>query len=127
MVESQRHRARALAERFLAEGLFAAHSALVIASQPHTDAFCASLQAKGLDVERERSRGRLELFDARDTLTGFMAGAAPDWDRFKTLVGVRSRAAGFQLHLVKPLDGSTLLDLIDRDLDRKRARTRGRA
>jgi DNA-binding response OmpR family regulator len=40
---------------------------------------------------------------------------------------VRSRAAGFHLHLVKPLDASTLLDLIDRDLDRKRARTRGRA
>src|SRR5258708_14124562 len=36
---------------------------------------------------RARARGRLELLDARDTLTTIMAGAAPDWDRFKTLVG----------------------------------------
>src|SRR5258708_29556341 len=36
---------------------------------------------------RARARGRLELLDARDTLMTIMAGAAPDWDRFKTLVG----------------------------------------
>jgi signal transduction histidine kinase/ActR/RegA family two-component response regulator len=73
--------------RFLGEGLAAGDSAVVIATEAHRDAFCASLQAKGIDVERARARGRLELLDARDTLTTIMAGAAPDWDRFKTLVG----------------------------------------
>ena len=75
------------ASRFLAEGLLAGDSAVVIASEAHSDAFCASLAAKGFDIERERSRGRLELLDARDALTRLMAGAVPDWGRFRTLVG----------------------------------------
>lgn len=73
--------------RFLGTGLVAGESLVVIATEPHRQAFCRGLESKGFDVERACATGRLTLLDVQETLSRFMDGGMPDCGRFEALMG----------------------------------------
>jgi signal transduction histidine kinase len=84
---------------FLAAGLTVGQSLVVIATEPHRQAFTRQLKVEGFDVEEASQTGRLMLLDARDTLATFMDGRAPNPERFRATVGAvleaaRGRSAG---------------------------------
>jgi PAS domain S-box-containing protein len=72
---------------FVGPGLAAGESAVVIATGPHRRELLARLAARGVDVESARAAERLVLLDAEETLSRFMVGTVPDWDRFRSTVG----------------------------------------
>ncbi len=72
---------------FLADALVAGSQVVVIATKPHREVFAACLRARGFDLEDHRSSRQIELLDARQTLSTFMAGAMPDEQRFNRSVG----------------------------------------
>jgi signal transduction histidine kinase len=72
---------------FLAEGFAAGEPVVVIATAAHREGFTLRLRSKGIDVRRALREGRCVFLDARETLTAFMAGAAPDPARFRAVVG----------------------------------------
>src|SRR5687767_15058378 len=67
---------------FLGAGLEAGQPLVVIATQPHREAFCRVLEADGFPVDLARREGRFILLDARETLATFMIDGMPDWERF---------------------------------------------
>jgi signal transduction histidine kinase len=84
---------------FLAAGLTVGQSLVVIATEPHRQAFTRRLKVEGFDVEAAAQTGRLMLLDARETLATFMDGPVPNRVRFRATVGAaleaaRGRAAG---------------------------------
>jgi signal transduction histidine kinase len=72
---------------FLAAGLDEGDSCLVVAKSERREGLDARLRARGHDPEAERQRGRLVTLDAAETLSGFMAGGAPEPARFEEVVG----------------------------------------
>ncbi|WP_437947990.1 ATP-binding protein [Sorangium sp. So ce296] len=75
-----------LAERvaaFLMEGLDAGQPLLVIATEPHRDAFVARLASARPELDALRAEGRVIFLDARETLSTFMIGAMPDPELFR--------------------------------------------
>ena len=72
---------------FIAVGLAAGETDIIIAAEAHREAFCERLDARAFDVDRARRGGRLTLLDARETLAKFMVDGMPDWDRFHAVVG----------------------------------------
>ncbi len=68
---------------FLAAGIEAGEPIVVIATEPHRDAFVAELERR--DVRWNPSQFR--LLDARDTLGLFMDGSVPDETRFQLHIG----------------------------------------
>jgi PAS domain S-box-containing protein len=77
--------ARAVVD-FLAPGLAARQSALVISTPAHRAAFQARLSVKGFDVPRGQASGQLLFLDVEDTLRGLLVDGWPDWRRFSTLM-----------------------------------------
>lgn len=73
--------------RFLADGLAAADSALIIATAAHCKSFCAELAQRGLDVPALTAAGRLTLFDAEAALAAFLRDGQPDRALFETVIG----------------------------------------
>jgi signal transduction histidine kinase len=84
--ESDQTLGRAIGE-FLAAGLKAGQPTLVVATGAHRAAFVHHLATHGFDIERLCREGRLELLDAKETLSTFMVDAQPDGDRFLDCVG----------------------------------------
>ena len=72
---------------FLADGLAVGQPLIVIATEPHREAFSVRLKSKGFDVEHACRSGQLTLLDARDTLSRFMDGTLPDVQLFKATIG----------------------------------------
>ncbi|HMG55876.1 MAG TPA: MEDS domain-containing protein, partial [Kofleriaceae bacterium] len=72
---------------FVAAGLTAGEPVIVIATQAHRTAFVARLKLNAIDVAAAMSTGQLTLLDADETLSQFMIGDAPDWERFREVVG----------------------------------------
>src|ERR1041384_5237849 len=72
---------------FLAAGLSAGEPVVVIATQPHHAAFVARLKLHAIDVAAATATGQLTLLDAEQTLSAFMVNDAPEWERFRTVVG----------------------------------------
>ncbi|WP_437321145.1 ATP-binding protein [Sorangium sp. So ce385] len=75
-----------LAERvaaFLMEGLDAGQPLLVIATEPHRDAFVARLASARPELDALCAEGRVIFLDARETLSTFMTGAMPDPELFR--------------------------------------------
>ena len=72
---------------FLAAGLSAGQPLVVIATEPHRQAFDLRLRAKGIDTDYAVRNGYLTMLDARETLAHFMTGASPDPVRFKQIIG----------------------------------------
>ena len=84
---------------FLADGMSAGQPLVVIATEPHREAFELRLRAKGIDTEYATRNGYLTMLDARETLAHFMTGASPDPVRFKQIIGSvldKSMKAGTQ-------------------------------
>jgi signal transduction histidine kinase len=77
---------RAVAD-FLAAGLAAGESAVVIATEAHRQGFAAQFAIRGIDADERARAGQLVLLDARETLARFMVGESPDWARFRAEVG----------------------------------------
>jgi signal transduction histidine kinase len=100
---------------FLAAGLTVGQSLVVIATEPHRDAFTQQLTREGFDVGGAARSGQLMLLDARETLATFMAGAEPDAERFQTTIGaVLETARKRGPHPVLRLYGE-MVDLLWRD------------
>src|SRR5688500_13969716 len=72
---------------FLADGLQTGQPVIVIATEPHREAFTVRLKAKGVGVEQACRGGLLTMLDARETLSAFMDGPVPDAHRFRTTLG----------------------------------------
>lgn len=72
---------------FLAAGLTAGEPVIVIATQAHRTAFATRLKLNAIDVAAVTATGQLTLLDAEETLAQFMVGDAPDWERFRQVVG----------------------------------------
>jgi PAS domain S-box-containing protein len=83
--------------RFLGDGLSAGEPLVVIATEMHRQLFVQRLKSSGFDVEGACGDGRLTLLDAAQTLSTFMVGDMPDWERFRAHLGgvlEKSSAAG---------------------------------
>jgi hypothetical protein len=72
---------------FLAAGLSAGEPTIVIATPGHRAGFLEALAANHLDANTAIASGQLTLLDARETLSKFMIGNAPDEVLFKSIVG----------------------------------------
>ncbi len=84
--EDDQHLSEAVAH-FLADGLQGTDQALVIATQPHRDAFRRELESKGLDVAGALESKRLTMLDAHETLAKFMRDGQPDARLFEVEMG----------------------------------------
>ena len=72
---------------FLAAGLTLGQPSVVIATEPHRNAFLRRLSNEGFDVDDASRSGHLTLLDARETLSAFMVDDKPSGDRFRKTVG----------------------------------------
>ncbi len=72
---------------FLADGLAREERLVVIATESNRHAFATRLRARGHDVDHATRLGQLTMLDARETLSMFMIGAAPDRQRFMETIG----------------------------------------
>ncbi len=76
---------------YLAAGLRAGHTAIVIAERHHVAQFRAGLEQRDFDVATLVSKRRLVLADAFDMLGQFMVDGQPDEEKFKATVGAAVR------------------------------------
>jgi signal transduction histidine kinase len=72
---------------FVAAGLRGNETLVVVADEPHRQAFERSLASRGLAVGELVESGQLTLLDARETLAGLMVEGMPDRSRFLGAVG----------------------------------------
>ena len=72
---------------FLADGIAVGQPLVVIATQPHREAFMLRLKSRGLDTEYAARSGYLTMLDAHEMLAHFMDGPMPDVTRFNSTVG----------------------------------------
>ena len=72
---------------YLAGGITAGDSVVVVATHPHRLAFEAELRAAVVDAGAAEASGRLLMLDAADRLQGFLDGGRLDHDRFEAAVG----------------------------------------
>jgi len=75
------------ASDFLAAGVRVGQPLVVIATEPHRNAFMAALRERGLDPDELLSGREAIWLDARETLNAFMEGGAPDPELFMATVG----------------------------------------
>src|SRR5579859_1386069 len=64
--------------RYLGAGLAAGERVVAIATRPHRLAIAKCMTGRSFDVDRAEAGGRLRFIDARETLSKFMVGSAPD-------------------------------------------------
>jgi len=106
--------------RFLTAGLRAGDRMVVIASNPHTEAFLARLDQ--LAVDRALRDGQLTLLDAYETLSKFMIGDMPDPDLFREMLAhliTRMKADGHPHARIRAY--GEMVDLLWRDGNSKAA------
>jgi anti-sigma regulatory factor (Ser/Thr protein kinase) len=72
---------------YLAGGIAAGDSVVVVATHPHRLAFEAGLTAAGAHAGAAGASGRLLMLDAAETLQGFRDGGRLDHDRFEAALG----------------------------------------
>jgi anti-sigma regulatory factor (Ser/Thr protein kinase) len=83
----------ARAGRYLGDAARAGEAVIVIATEPHRDAFEACLRDGGVDVAAARDEGALVWLDAAATLGRFMRDGRIDRDAFFDVVGGVVQAA----------------------------------
>jgi signal transduction histidine kinase len=88
--------------RFLAEGLRAGHSLIVIVTPEHRHMISNELRREGIVPEAAIVAGQLTICDARNTLGTFMTGNNPDPVKFNSSIGglieqVRRRRPGLAI------------------------------
>ncbi|MEP6768404.1 MAG: ATP-binding protein [Acidobacteriota bacterium] len=80
--------------RFMAEGLEAGDSVMVIGREAHRTAIELHLRSRIADLDLAAVKGRYVTIDARETLSQFMDGCEADGGRFESVVGAAvARAA----------------------------------
>jgi signal transduction histidine kinase len=84
--ENEHFLAAAVAD-FLADGISVGQPLVVIATQPHREAFMLRLKSRGLDTEYAARSGYLTMLDAHEMLAHFMDGPMPDVTRFNSTIG----------------------------------------
>ena len=72
---------------FAVAGLAAGDTVILIATEAHREALLQRLRQRGWGVEGASATGQLQLLDARETLSRFMDGDEPDWEKFSSIVG----------------------------------------
>lgn len=80
--------------RFLAAGLAAGESIIVVATEEHRRDFAAALHARGHDLAAAGADGRAALLDAGEALERVMDGQLPDAERFRALLDELIAQAG---------------------------------
>ncbi len=75
------------AAAFLAAGLRHGSTAVVVASDEHTPAIVQHLEGAGFEAAALERSGRLQVFDAAETLGRFVVDGHPDAVRFDRIVG----------------------------------------
>jgi PAS domain S-box-containing protein len=73
--------------RFAATGLAAGEPVILIATGAHEGALVNRLRLSGCRLDSASVTGQLTLLDARDTLSKFIVGGEPDWEKFSSIVG----------------------------------------
>jgi MEDS: MEthanogen/methylotroph, DcmR Sensory domain len=71
---------------FLVEGLEQGQSAIIIATLPHAAAIYRHLSASGYDTTALERSGKLQPFDAKETLDRLMVNDVPDVHRLRELM-----------------------------------------
>jgi PAS domain S-box-containing protein len=72
---------------FASAGLAAGEPVILIATEVHRRELIHRLRLKGCRIEDAMALGQLALLDARHTLSRFMVGEEPDWDKFSSVIG----------------------------------------
>jgi PAS domain S-box-containing protein len=72
---------------FAATGLAAGEPVILIATGAHEGALVNRLRLSGCRLDSASVTGQLTLLDARDTLSKFIVGGEPDWEKFSSIVG----------------------------------------
>jgi PAS domain S-box-containing protein len=88
---------------FLAEALLAGEVAVVLATQPHMDAYRRRLETEGVNVLEAVDSGRLTFVEARALLSRFMRDGQPEPGLFEQVLGAlldqaSQSAPGAKLH-----------------------------
>ena len=73
--------------RFAATGLAAGEPVILIATGAHGGALVNRLRLSGCRLDSASVTGQLTLLDAGDTLSKFVVGGEPDWEKFSSFVG----------------------------------------
>ena len=107
--------------QFMGRGIVAGEPIVVIATPSHREAFCEQLRKKRIDVDSLCTSGQVTLLDARETLAKLMVDGAPDWARFRAVIGgILDRVAvGREGRTVRAY--GEMVDLLWRDGDRAAA------
>lgn len=72
---------------FLAPGLLAGDTVVVVATDAHHGSFDRTLTEAGIDLPDARRRGQFIALDASQTLEKFMVDGVPDAARFRATIG----------------------------------------
>src|ERR1700730_902016 len=73
--------------RFAAAGLASGEPVILIATEAHRRALVNRLRLSGCRLDSASVTGQLTLLDARTTLSTFLVGDEPDWEKFSSVVG----------------------------------------
>jgi PAS domain S-box-containing protein len=73
--------------RFAAAGLASGEPVILIATEAHRRALVNRLRLSGCRLDSASVTGQLTLLDARNTLSTFLVGDEPDWEKFSSIVG----------------------------------------
>jgi len=88
--------------RFIAEGLAARQTAIIVATPSHSGTIRDQLAALGVDSEERIAQGELLMFDADEVMNRFMVGDRPDAQRFEdTINPIVDKAAGSRKRQVR--------------------------
>jgi PAS domain S-box-containing protein len=71
---------------FVAAGLAADEPIVIVATEPHREAFVQRLRRNGSDVDVAVASGQMIMLDAKQTLLRFMVDDEPDWNRFRATI-----------------------------------------
>ena len=71
----------------VASGLEIGNSVIIVATEEHRTELKKTLEKSGIDIRAYERRGQLVLYDARETLDGFMMKGMPNRGRFLSTVG----------------------------------------
>src|SRR5690348_13984448 len=73
--------------QFISGGLVRDEPVLLVATEAHRNAFVQRLRRNGIAVDAAIAAGQITMLDAEETLTRFMVGDQPKWDRFAATIG----------------------------------------
>lgn len=101
---------------FLVEGVRGGQPLVIIATEPHREAFLAHLRAARIDPDELVSGRDIVVLDAREALTAFMEGDMPNAELFELTIGsVFQRIMSHGRHYVVTRAYGEMVDLLWKD------------